>query len=134
MKNLQLRIITGFRETQSYTISSEEAHKAYYLFLHPEERAVFENGVALVGKNIQSIEPDYQATMGWNATYELQGEDWNEIRKYKVDIAMNQLLAEAKQIAKLAEEKPKLLDLPFSQIEKPHIVSLPNSDVLKRIG
>ena len=45
MKDLKIKIITGFRKDQYYTIDAEEAHKAYYLFLNPEERGVFNNGV-----------------------------------------------------------------------------------------
>ena len=75
MKDLKIKIITGFRKDQYYTIDAEEAHKAYYLFLNPEERGVFNNGVAMIGKNVQGIEPDYHATMGWNSTHTLDSDD-----------------------------------------------------------
>lgn len=107
MKKLKLKIITGFRENQYYTIDVEEAHKAYYLFLHPEERGVFDNGVALVGKNIQGIEPDYHATMGWNPSYKLEAEDWNEIKKERVDRDLRAILLVAKQTAQKINETNK---------------------------
>lgn len=120
MKKIKLKIIVGYREEQRYTIDSEEAHKAYYLFRNPEARAVFSNGVAIVGKNIMGIEPDYQATMGWNPTHILENDDWNEIKDEGVDKAARDLLYEAKLISekisinevneKLSDLKPKLLN------------------------
>jgi hypothetical protein len=114
MKNLKIKIITGYRKDQFYTIDSDEAHKAYYLFLHPEERGVFKNGVALVGSNIQGIEPDYNATMGWNADHELQGEDYNEIRQKKIDRDIREVLIFARNVA---ENNSDMLDKPLSEIK-----------------
>jgi len=82
---MKIKLITGFRRDQYYTIDAEEAHKAYHLFLNPEQRGVFDNGVALKGENIQGIEPDYNSTMGWNADHVLEAEDWNEIKSKGVD-------------------------------------------------
>lgn len=96
---MKIKIITGYREDQFHTIDSEEAHKAYYLFQHPEQRGVFNNGVAIRGVDIQSIIPDYQSTMGWNPTHELDSDDWNEIRNKNVDREMRDLLYKAKEIA-----------------------------------
>ena len=98
-KGDKIKIITGFRDDQCHTIDAEEAHKAYYLFLHPDERAVFANGVALVGKNIQSIEPDYNATMGWNQSHRLDDDDWNEIRSEGVDRRLRDALYGARAVA-----------------------------------
>lgn len=118
MKNLKVKVITGFRENQYYTIDAEEAHKAYYLFLNPEERGVFSNGVALIGKNIQGIEPDYNATMGWNSAHRLDGDDHNEIRRAGVDRKLRDTLTHAKTIA----------------VEAPDKVSLPLSEALPALG
>lgn len=107
-----IKVITGFRQDQYYTIDAEEAHKAYYLFLNPEMRGVFNNGVALIGKNIQGIEPDYNATMGYNPNYKLEGEDWNEISGKGVDRALRDVLSEAKQIATTRSD---LISLPMAQ-------------------
>lgn len=98
---MKIKIITGFREDQFYTIDIQEAHKAYHLFLHPNERGVFSNGVAIRGIDIKSIEPDYHSTMGWNPTHQLDSEDWNEIRGKRVDVKMRNLLAAANQLAKM---------------------------------
>lgn len=103
MNNLKVKVITGFRKEQHYTIDAEEAHRAYYLFLNPEERGIFSNGVALVGKNIQGIEPDYHTTMGWNQTHTLDGNDWNDIRRRGIDRELRDKLYAANQVAKLGD-------------------------------
>lgn len=100
MKNLKIKIVTGFRKDQHYTIDVDEAHKAYYLFLNPSERGVFKNGVALIGQNIQSIEPDYNSTMGWNADHVLDGDDYNELKSKGIDRQLRDVMYKAKEIAK----------------------------------
>lgn len=115
MRNLKVKVITGFRKEQSFTISAEEAPKAYYLFLNPEARTIFDNGFALVGKDIRSIEPDYNATMGWNATHVLDGDDWNELRENGVDREMRDVLVLAKNIA---QHEPEKALLPLSEARK----------------
>lgn len=109
MKNLKIKIITGFRNEQYYIIDGDEAHKAYYLFNNPEARTTFSNGVALIGKNIQGIEPAYNETMGWNTTHKLEDDDWNEIRTKGIDKKLRDVLALAKEISLLAEGNPELL-------------------------
>ncbi len=116
-----IKVVIGFRQDQYHTIDAEEAHKAYYLFLNPEMRGVFNNGVALVGKDIRSIEPDYNATMGYNPTHYLEAEDWNDIREKRVDTEIRNTLEYAQLIAK---NNPELIALPLSEaFEK---VSLPS--------
>lgn len=117
--NLKIKIVTGFNNEQHYTIDGDEAHKAYYLFEHPEERGIFSNGVAVIGKYIQSIQPDYNATMGWNPTYKLGDDDWEEIRGMGMDKRLNNLLETAKEVnKKLTIEKPELLNEKLSDIVK----------------
>lgn len=98
---MKINIVTGFREDQKFSIDIQEAHKAYYLFYNPNERGVFKNGLAIRGSDIQRIEPDYQGTMGWNATHELESEDWNEIRGKGVDVKIRDLLSKASDVSKL---------------------------------
>ena len=114
MKNLKIKIIVGFRKDQHYTIEADEAHKAYYLFLNPQERGIFKNGVAIVGQNIQGIEPDHNATMGWNADHVLDGNDWNEIRKNGIDAKLRDVLQLAKETA---INRPDQISLPLSEIK-----------------
>lgn len=111
----KIKIITGFREDQQYTVSSEEAHKAYFLFFNPNERGIFNNGVAVRGVDIKSIEPDYQGTMGWNATHELDEDDWNEIRGKNVDRKLREILSQAQEIART---KNQPVSLPLSELIK----------------
>lgn len=99
MKKLKIKIITGFRLDQHYTIDAEEAHKAYYLFLNPKERGIFKNGVALIGAHIQGIEPDYNSTMGWNPDHVLTADDLNQIREQGVDGLLRDALYAAKEAA-----------------------------------
>lgn len=112
--NYKIKLIVGFRRDQEHSISADEAHKAYYLFLHPESRGVFSNGLAIKGDQIQEIVPDYIGTMGWNPTYNLMSDDWNEIRSLGVDRKMNHLLTTAKDIAQL--NNPEDLNVPLTQL------------------
>lgn len=118
MENLKIKIITGFREDQYYVIDGNEAHKAYYLFMNPEERGVFKNGVAVLGKNIQGIEPAWNETMGWNPTHKLEDDDWNEIHKTNIKLKMRELLSDAKRVMPLIQKNTALLQINLSEIIK----------------
>lgn len=109
MRKYYIKVITGFREDQQISIPMQEAHKAYYLFKHPEARGVFNNGVALIGKNIQEIKPDWNKTMGWTDTHELDSYDFLELRNKGVEEKMRELIVKAKDVAMLGEEKKELL-------------------------
>ena len=115
---MAIKITTGFREDQYRIVEDEEAHKAYYLFMHPEERGIFSNGVALQGKNIQQIEPAYNETMGWNPTHKLDDDDWNEIRAKGVDRKLRDLLSEAREVARLAEKSPEVIMRPLTEAKQ----------------
>lgn len=108
-----IKIITGFRNEQYYIIENNEAHKAYYLFNNPEARTTFKNGVALIGKNIQGIEPAWNETMGWNPTHKLDDDDWNEIRNSGTEQKMRLVQQKAQEIASKAENDSKLLETPL---------------------
>jgi hypothetical protein len=95
----KVKIVCGFRKEQEYTINANEAHKAYYLFNHPEKRGTFSNGLAIRGADIQRIEPDYNATMGWNHTHQLTSDDWNEVNISGVARKFKGILHAAKEIA-----------------------------------
>src|SRR3990167_1719600 len=100
MNNLKVKIITGFRKEQQYTIEADEAHKAYYLFLNPDKRGIFNNGVAILGQDIRSIEPDYHSCMNWNSTHTLVDDDWNEIKKLGLDRQMRHIMILAREIGR----------------------------------
>ncbi len=114
MDSLKVKIVSGFRKDQEFSISAEEAHKAYYLFLNPEQRGVFNTGLAIIGQDIRHIEPDYVGSMGWNQGYIITPEDFAEIRASGVERKLKWILDKAKQVAQLGE--PKNLSLPMSKI------------------
>lgn len=115
---MTIKIKTGFNAEQSYSVGDDEAHKAIYLFLNPEKRGVFNDGTALIGKHIQSVEPDYQATMGWNASHKLDSDDWNEIKDKGVDRKLRDVLYKAKKIAYLIPQNPQLLNCSLNEIDE----------------
>lgn len=121
MYEYKIKVITGFREDQYVIIDGSEAHKVQYLFLHPEERAIFKNGVGLVGKNIQEIKPAWNETMGWNPSHKLDDDDWADIRNRGVDRKIQLLLSKAKEVAYLAEGNPELLSLPLEEAILPEL-------------
>lgn len=120
----QVKLITGFRRDQEHSIDAEEAHKAYYLFNHPEERGTFDNGFAIKGDQIQEIVPDYQGTMGWNATHMLDSDDWNELNGNGVSRKMRELMGAAQEISKRGDTTDfgvplsKLLEEKYPQLGK----------------
>lgn len=113
MKNLKIKVIVGYRKDQQYTVDADEAHKAYYLFLNPEKRGVFNSGLALQGKDIKAIEPDYHSTMGWNPTHQLDSNDWNEIHRLGVHRDLESVLMNASEVAK---GDPEALNTPLTQL------------------
>lgn len=113
---LKVKVIVGFRGEQHHTIDADEAHKAYYLFEHPTERGIFGNGVAIRGQDIQTIVPDYQASMGWNSTHELDSDDHNELNKSGVSGKLQKLMAAAKEIAVLGD--PQDMNIPLGELLK----------------
>lgn len=95
-----VKIICGYRKEQEYTINANEAHKAYYLFNHPNKRGTFSNGLALRGSDIQRIVPDYQTTMGWNPTHQLTDDDYNELGRLGITNKFSIILSLARFIGR----------------------------------
>jgi hypothetical protein len=112
MKNLKVKIITGFRDEQCYSIGAEEVHKAYRLFNNPDERAIFSNGLALIGNSIRGIEPDLIGTMGWNKGYILTPDDYAEINSRGIDRKIRDVLYLAKEVA---IKRPDLCNVSLSK-------------------
>lgn len=113
---MKIKIICGFRKDQAFSIDAEEAHKAYYLFFNPEARSSFSDGLAIKGSDIDRIEPDFQGSMGWNATHTLDNDDMNELAERGVARQLRGIMALASDIAKLG--KPEDLNLPLSEVAK----------------
>lgn len=113
---MKLKIITGFSDDEKFIIDAEELHKAYFLFNNPDKRGVFNNGIAIIGKNIQAIKPDYHATMGWNVSHKLDGDDWNEIKSKGIDLKFQKIMSKASAVGRLAEKNLDLLQTPLSKV------------------
>lgn len=113
-----VKIICGYEEKDQFTIPAQEAHKAYYLFNNPDKRGVFENGLAIIGKDIRRITGDYHTTMGYNKTHELNDDDWNEIRGKGVEEKMKEIMEHATDMGKLIEKKPELATKQLGDIIK----------------
>ncbi len=128
----KIKIITGFRRDQEYSIDANEAHKAYYLFDHSDERGTFDNGIAIKGDQIQEIVPDYIGTMGWNPSYTLMSDDWEELNRNGVTKKLQQIMNAARQIAKLGE--PADLNTPLSELMKNKYPKLSGNDEEERSG
>lgn len=112
--NYKIKLIVGFRRDQEHTVDMDEAHKAYYLFLNPDSRGIFKNGLAIIGSEIRDIVPDYNATMGWNPAHTMDTDDWNQVRAAGADRKMQGLLAAAREVAQLG--KPEDLNTPLQEL------------------
>lgn len=118
----KIKVVCGFRRDQEFTIDANEAHKAYYLFNNPDKRGVFNNGLAIKGVDIQRIEPDFNATMGWNQGYILTPYDWDEINRSGVSQKFTEIMGLAKDVAR--SNNTKLLTIPLVEIAKDETLRL----------
>lgn len=123
-----VKVITGYRRDQEYSINANEAHKAYYLFYNPDARAVFSDGLAILGKDIQRIVPDYNASMGYHPDHNLTGDDYNEIHAAGIMEKLQTVLTTAKEIGRVAE--PDDLQTPMLELYrgKYHGLAAPRSN------
>ncbi len=134
---MKIKLITGYRKDQEYSIDAEEAHKAYYLFNNPDTRTTFKDGLALKGSEIELIEPDYQGSMGWNPTHKLEADDYNEIRDKGIDRELRAIMSKANDLAKIATTQDLNLTLTealkkYPQLDKPQAER--REGAIKRIG
>jgi len=125
--NYKIKIITGYSDDQKFVIDMEEAHKAYYIFRNPEKRAIFSNGIALIGSNIRSIAPDWNGTMGWNETHKLDDYDWEEINGRGIKDKMYSLMGKAEDIAIKISNNEKLL--PYTTKKLSEILTIENKAI-----
>lgn len=126
-----LKIVCGYDEDRHYPIPAQEAHKAYYLFKNPDKRGVFDDGLAIIGKEIRIIQPDYHTTMGWNKTHELNDDDWNYLIGQDITEKMKEIMGNAKEIGELIEKNPELAKLQLGDIIKngyESVITMPQTD------
>lgn len=127
-----LKIVCGYDEERHFPIKAQEAHKAYYLFEHPDKRGIFDNGLALTGKEIKIIQPDYHTTMGWNTTHELNDDDWNQLNGQGVVEKMKEIMGNAKDVSMMIDKKPELAGMQLGDIikEKSNLITFPQTEKL----
>jgi hypothetical protein len=82
-KELHYKVIWGFDEERSTDIEQDDLLKALYAM--STKSKVYLGDILLDGKYIIAIKENYQKYMGWNATYTMTSDDWNEIRYRGVD-------------------------------------------------
>ena len=111
---LYIKLILGFRKDQEYSIPENEAHKAYYAFMNEEAKVIFKDGLAIRGKDIHSIVPDYHASMGWNEGYVLSSYDHAEINGNGVARDIRDMMYLAKEVA--SKCTPQELSLKLSDV------------------
>jgi len=131
----KVKLIVGFRRDQEHSIPADEAHKAYHLFFNPDTRTIFSNGLAIKGDQIQEIVPDYQGTMGWNASHQLNDDDWNELRANGVSGNFQRILSASKEIAQRGD--PTELNIPLTTLLSKYPKLAPQEErqgSMKRIG
>ena len=109
-----LKVVCGFRKDQEFQVNANEAHKVYYVFINPEKKMIFSDGLALKGSDIQRIEPDYHSTMGWSPSHNLDSADHLELEQLGIKRKLQNIMAGAKEVARAGNvedlQKP-LIDL-----------------------
>lgn len=110
---IYIKIITGYRPDEYISIPSSEAHRAYYLFNHPNERGVFSNGRPCIGSRILDIKPDYHATMGWNPEHKIDTYDMNRVISSGAYEKCEHVLRIAKEVAEKGGQK--MIHIPLKE-------------------
>ena len=94
-------------------IDETELQKALVAF-STGQPAIFNHGAT---DRIHNVLPDYHAMLGYNYGYELQPEDWKEIRESKECIQADRLLADTKlRLQGKSPEHPKEISDAVKQI------------------
>jgi hypothetical protein len=93
--DIKYKILQGYEHDRNITINEDELERAYGLFMLGG-RWIFSGG-AVDGKNIQTIVPDWNATMGWNKEYKLGTDDDEEIASKGLDRKSQKTLASAQE-------------------------------------
>lgn len=72
------KVVHGYNQEDFIAIDETELEKAMYA--HMTEKKVFLNNGSVNGSQILKIVPDYHKAMGWNYSYKLGTEDWEQIK------------------------------------------------------
>ncbi|MHA1401632.1 MAG: hypothetical protein ACTSQE_14880 [Candidatus Heimdallarchaeaceae archaeon] len=98
MSKKTFKIVTGFGEKDYFRIGKDEVARAYHCFL-TEGKMITSEGVALRGRNILRIEPNWNEIMGYTRDHKLSGEDYLDIGEKRQRHA-NSLMGIAKENAR----------------------------------
>src|SRR3990167_6700707 len=93
-------------------IDETELQKALVAF-STGQPAIFNHGAT---DRIHNVLPDYHAILGYNYGYELQPEDWKEIRVNKECIQADKLLSDTKMRLAGKTERPKEISSAVKQL------------------
>lgn len=90
-----------------FTIDEDELEKAIFSFITGKP-VLFKSGAAI--RHIESIMPDYHATMGWNEGHKLGADDFAEIRSRGVENKLSKKYEEiTNKVQYLIENKQEYL-------------------------
>jgi len=92
------KIVTGFGDKDYFRIGKDEVARAYYCFL-TDGQMITAEGVALRGRNILRIEPNWNEVMGYNRDHKISGEDFLDIGSKRQEHS-RLIMNKAKEIAK----------------------------------
>ena len=96
-------------ETKFISIDETELELALYLFIRPEERAIFKEA-PVRGKDIITITENWHKAMGINPEWKLDTDDFNEMEKRGIKKKYLGVIAEVKnKIHYLIESKQEHL-------------------------
>lgn len=115
--NYYYKIQFGYGKDDYLTITQDELHKAFALFVTGKGRGVF-NGGAVRGQDILRIVPDWHTAMGWNKTHQMDTFDYEAIEPKKSRYQL--IYDKAKQYAYylIKNNKEDLLSVPFPDVVK----------------
>ena len=83
MVKMKFKIMRGFGQDDFIPIDESELEKAIYCHMSRKDGA-FSMG-SINGSHISAVMPDFHGTMGWNYSYKLTPDDWDDIRSKGVD-------------------------------------------------
>lgn len=92
---LYYKVIWGFDDERTIQIDEDSLKKAVFAMI--SQKKVQFGDTIIDGKYIIAIKEDWNRAMGFNPTYELNNDDWNEIRKLGIQEMYTGKIAEIKQ-------------------------------------
>lgn len=141
-KNMKYyKIVYGFNQDDCLSITEDELHKAFVIAMEGG-KATFKAGFFQNrGNDVLRIVEDWHTAKGWNKTWKMGNEDYEDIRRletsYKKTLESGRLLAESiiKNDRRDLISKPMseaLLELNLLQDKKPNFISTAASSLVDK--